>query len=267
MTAHPLFPANSYDSPEDAHRALGDRLMLGGRWWFYGGFARIILRSKGEALRGEMDDYVWTRQSLSIFRLIERCGGRFHLRGLENLQLAPEPLVIISNHMSTLETMIFPCLVAPCRRVTFVVKDTLLANYFFGPILRTREPIEVGRVNPRSDLEIVLREGTERLQRGISVIVFPQSTRQVRFDPEQFNSLGVKLARRAGVKILPATIKTDFWGNGRWIKEFGSLHRRQPIWMEFGAPRPVSGNGSAEHRQVVAFIQSRLQLWSQGQQP
>lgn len=36
------------------------------------------------------------------------------------------PVVFVSNHMSTLETFVFPCIIAPVMKVTFVVKDSLV---------------------------------------------------------------------------------------------------------------------------------------------
>ena len=55
----------------------------------------------------------------------------------------------------------------------------------------------------------VLEGGKQRLQKGISIIVFPQTTRTVRFEPENFNSIGVKLAQRAKVPIIPLALRTD----------------------------------------------------------
>jgi hypothetical protein len=46
--------------------------------------------------------------------------------------------------------------------------------------------------------------GLARLKQGISIVVFPQTTRMVDFDASQFNSIGVKLAKKAGVPVVPA---------------------------------------------------------------
>ena len=85
--------------------------------------------------------------------------------------------------------------------------------------MRSRNPIVVGRTDPRKDLEAVMNGGVELLKNGISIVIFPQSTRSVEFKPEEFNSLGVKLAKKAGVDVVPIALKTDFWGNGKLIKE------------------------------------------------
>jgi 1-acyl-sn-glycerol-3-phosphate acyltransferase len=259
---HRYFPNDSYDTPEDTPRHRLDRLLLGSRWYLYTAFVfGTVLTSRALASRDVYTDEAWAESSFRIFKLIEGCGGRFHLRGLDNLRKSREPAVIVSNHMSTLETLIFPCIIAPVRDVTYVVKESLMRGPVFGPIMRSREPITVGRKDPRADLHAVLTQGGELLARGRSIIIFPESTRHQHFNPENFNSLGIRLAQKAGVPCIPAAIKTDFWGNGALLRGFGPLNRSLPIHMAFGEPIHIRGRGREEHRMVVDFIQSHQRRW------
>lgn len=243
---------------------MPDRLLLGSRWYLYAAFVRsTVLTARALAKRGLYTDEAWAESSFRVFKLIEGCGGRFHLRGLDNLKKLRKPAVIVSNHMSTLETLVFPCIIAPFREVTYVVKESLMRGPVFGPIMRSREPITVGRKNPRADLHAVMIQGSELLARGKSIIIFPEGTRHLLFNPENFNSMGVKLAKKAGVPCIPAAIKTDFWGNGRLLRGFGPLDRSQPIHMAFGEPIVIRERGREEHRRVVDFIQSHQRLWMQ----
>jgi 1-acyl-sn-glycerol-3-phosphate acyltransferase len=181
---------------------------------------------------------------------------------MENISEPAGPALFISNHMSTLETMVLPSLIAPHRDVTFVVKESLVKHPLFGDVMRSRDPIVVGRTDPRKDLEAVMNGGMDRLSNGISIIIFPQSTRSVEFKPEDFNSLGVKLAKKAGVPVVPIAIKTDFWGNGKWIKELGPLDSSKPIHIKFGEPFMVTGNGKEENQKIISFIQTNLSIWT-----
>jgi len=157
--------------------------------------------------------------------------------------------------------MVLPVIIAPRRRVTFVVKESLVRHPLFGDVMRSRDPIVVGRTDPRKDLEAVLNGGMELLSRGISVIIFPQSTRTVVFRPEDFNSLGVKLAKRAGVKVVPFALKTDFWGQGRVMKELGRLDSSKHIYFRFGEPFEVMGSGKEENQSIIDFIRASLDEW------
>jgi 1-acyl-sn-glycerol-3-phosphate acyltransferase len=145
--------------------------------------------------------------------------------------------------------------------VTFVVKESLVKHPLFGPIMRARDPLVVKRNNPREDFQRVIIKGKEFLASGTSVIIFPQSTRTVEFISEEFNSLGIKLARAAGVQVLPVAVKTDFWENGKYLKDAGPLNRNRPIHMVFGQPFSIQGSGKDEHKRIIDFIINNLQQW------
>ncbi len=256
-----IFKEDSYHTAERARRALGDRLALNTRLYFVSKYIGIVLRTRREALDGIYDTKAWVKSSVDIFRLIESCGGKFHITGLENVRSSQDPVVFIGNHMSTLETMILPCIIAPEKEVTFTVKESLVRHPFFGPVMRSRNPIVVGRENSREDLAIVLNKGKELLSNGTSVIIFPQSTRMVTFMPEKFNSLGVKLAAGAHVKAVPFALKTDFWEIGKVTKDLGRISRHKPIHISFGEPISISGTGKKENSEIIDFIVSRLKDW------
>jgi 1-acyl-sn-glycerol-3-phosphate acyltransferase len=143
-----------------------------------------------------------------------------------------------------------------------VVKAALIKHWAFSDVMRSRNPIVLSRANPREDFQIVMNRGMELLKSGMSIVIFPQSTRRVEFRPEEFNSLGTKLAARAGVQVIPVAIKTDFWGHGKFTKYLGPVNRKKPIHIAFGQPISVTGNGKAEHQQVIDFIESHLKVWN-----
>jgi 1-acyl-sn-glycerol-3-phosphate acyltransferase len=256
-----FYPGNTYSTPPGVPRAMSEYLLAGSRWSVYSHFIATILRCRSLALRGLYDDEAWTRSSFEIIKNLERCGARFQIEGLDKIRAASGPLVFVSNHMSTLETLVLPGLICPLKPVTYVVKRKLLGGFFWGPIMRSRDPIAVSRTDPRADLEIVLREGTERLAKGISVIIFPQGTRTAVWRREGFNSLGIKLALRAGVSVMPVAVKTDYWGSSGLFRGFGPIHRDRIVHIEFGDPLALTGRGKAEHELCLDFVESRLRDW------
>jgi 1-acyl-sn-glycerol-3-phosphate acyltransferase len=257
------FESTSYHTPIKEKPSLIDKLLINSRIYFTLKYAAVVLRTRKEARRKIYDTKKWADSSFEIFRFIERTGGKFHITGMENINRSKEPVLFLSNHMSTLETMIFPGLIAPHREVTFVVKESLVRHPLFGDVMRSRNPIVVGRTDPRKDFEAVMNEGMELLSKGISIIIFPQSTRSLDFKPEEFNSLGVKLAKKAGVSVVPVAIKTDFWGNGKRIKELGPIDSSKPIHIKFGEPMKITGNGKEENQRIIEFIVNSLKEWDQ----
>ena len=228
---------------------------------FYAPMIWIVFKAGCNAMRNQYDGEAWTQSSEGIAHALESVGCRIEAAGLEHFRSLEGPCVFIGNHMSTLETFVLPSMIQPWKDVTFVVKESLLKYPFFGPVLGSREPIVVGRSNPREDLVAVLEGGEARLKQGRSVIVFPQSTRSSVFDPAHFNTIGVKLAKRAGVPVIPVALKTDAWGNGNLLKDFGPVDVKKTIHFEFGAPMRIEGTGKAEHQQITEFIIDRLGVW------
>lgn len=254
------FSSGTYHTPVNKRLSLTERLKRN-RLYFTFKYAGIVLKTRKLAIRKLYDTKAWADSSYYIFRFIEKSGGQFHITGMENITKGPGPVLFISNHMSTLETMVFPGLIAPLRDVTFVVKDSLVKHPLFGDVMSSRDPIIVGRSDPRKDLEAVMNGGMERLSKGISIVIFPQSTRSLEFRPEEFNSLGVKLAKKAGVPVVPVAIKTDFWGNGKLIKELGPIDSKKHIHIRFGEPFSIKGAGKEENQKIIDFIRNALAEW------
>jgi len=255
------FSGDKYDTTMEKSHSMGNWLFLMSRLYFFTHFVSIILKYRKYAVKGCYDNQKWVENSYEIFKAIEDFGGRFHIRGIDNLKQLNEPVVFVSNHMSTLETVIFPSIIAPYSSFTFVVKNALVKGRIFGPIMNAIHPVVVERKNPKKDLHVVLTKGKEVLDSGCSIVIFPQATRQARFDPKQFNTLGVKLAVKASVKMIPIAVKTDFWGNGKWVKSFGPLSPNKEIYIVFGKPMTISGNGREEHQKTIQFILSHLEAW------
>jgi 1-acyl-sn-glycerol-3-phosphate acyltransferase len=231
---------------------------------FYSNYLRIILTNNRIAKKGLYNDYAWVNSSIDTEESLERSGIRFHFTGMDNLKKVDTPVVFIGNHMSTLETMVLPMIIQPVKRVIYVIKEELAKYPLFGPIAMARDPILVGRENPREDLKIVLEEGSRKIQIGKSVIIFPQKTRSLNFEPASFNSLGIKLAKRNNVPVIPIAILSDAWGNGKYIKEIGKIDPSKTVRICFGEPITISGNGADDHQHVIDFIMGKLKEWGQG---
>ena len=71
----------------------------------------------------------------------------------------------------------------------------------------------------------------------------------------------VKLAKKAGVPVVPVALKTDAWGNGKRLKDFGRIDPLKKVYFSFGEPFEVKGKGTEEHQQIIDFIQGNLTKW------
>jgi 1-acyl-sn-glycerol-3-phosphate acyltransferase len=229
---------------------------------FYVRLLALVLEASRMAKRGRFDNQELCRSTLAVFHALENVGVKFDISGMEHVRGLEGPCVFVANHMSTLETFILPLIIVPFKDVTFVIKKSLASDYpVYKHLARSRDPITVGRRNPREDLRAVLEGGTERLKAGRSIVVFPQATRSTTFNPRDFNTLGIKLAKRANVPVIPLAIRSDAWGNGKFIKDLGRIDPSKGVHFSFGKPIWVKGRGDEEHRDVLEFIRQRLKQW------
>ncbi|GAB4262209.1 lysophospholipid acyltransferase family protein [Deferrisoma sp.] len=257
----PFADHDTYTTPPDRRAGWLPRLLPRKELPFYARVLWIVARSRWEVGRGVYDGARWARSSEDIVRALEWVGVRITIEGMGVLRRFEGPAVFVANHMSTLETFVLPALIQPVKPVTFVVKDTLLRYPWFGPILASRDPIAVGRKNPREDLVRVLEEGRDRLGRGMSIVVFPQTTRSDALRLDRFNTIGAKLAARSGVPLVPVALRTDAWGTGRRFKDFGPVRPNLPVRFRFGDPLAPGPRGTEAHAACVAFLRETLTEW------
>lgn len=228
---------------------------------YYLKLINIIINDAKAADLGNYDIKAWATGSLATLKIIESVGGKFSISGLQGVVLHGGPFVYISNHMSMLDTFILPAITTAFTKATFVLKDELLEYPVFGKLLKAINPISVTRTNPREDLKTVLHKGCDLISKGYSIIIFPQTTRSTVFDPKSFNSLGVKLAKRAGIPVVPVAVKTDFQCNGRIVKDIGMIDPAKTLYFKFDDPIIVEGKPQAVHKEVVRFIIKNLSEW------
>ena len=250
---------------DGAYRTAPRRIFWFARWFpsvvFYLKLTRIVLRSASLAKRSLYSSDEWARSSLDVLRALESVGVEFEITGIEHLQQLEGPYLVVGNHNSTLETMILPCLVQPFHEVTFIVKQALIDYPVFKHIMRSRDPIAVTQRDARRDLKTMLSGGLERLKKGVSLIIFPEGKRSLDFDPERFNSIGVKLAARSKMPIVPVALETSAWGLGRLISDMGKIDNSKKVYFSFGPALYAEGRGSEENKAIIDFISTKIAHW------
>ena len=252
--------ANSdYRTPENQSFWLAKRLP---GLFFY---TRVILVVLAAARRCSRNTYTIDKiiaGSSSVLKTLERIGTDVLVENMPAYIDLKAPCVFVANHMSALEAFVLPYFIMPYRKINFVVKKSLTEYPFLKHAINSLHPIVVGRRNPRKDLRTVLDQGFHCLKQNISVLVFPQTTRSPCFDPLQFNTIGVKLAKKSQLPIVPIALKTDVWGNGRRLKDFGRIDPSKPVRVAFGNPIHVIGNGKQAHQEILTFIGDKLRSWA-----
>ena len=258
-----FFEGTEYRTPE---RKIGWLARLFPSFCFYTRAIAIVWSASRRVRGGHYDSVAWHDDSARTAKALETSGCRLEVTGMEHLKGLDRPCIFIGNHMSSLETFVLPSLIMPHGfDLAYVVKRSLVDYPIFGDVVNVRDPVVVDRVNPREDLKMVMEEGARRLERGRSLIIFPQHTRTVDFDPKHFNSIGIKLAKKTGAIVVPFALSTWAWSTGKLVKDFGPIIPSRTIHFAFGEPMEVTGKGQEEQQRIVDFIQGKLAEWKAGE--
>jgi 1-acyl-sn-glycerol-3-phosphate acyltransferase len=158
---------------------------------------------------------IWCGFILGSLRLC--CGVRYVVHGLENLPNAPA--IILANHQSSWETILFYKLIYP---VSPILKKELTQIPFWGWSMRLLKPIAIDRSKPRGAGRSVLLQGIDRIQSGNSIIVFPEGSRSNYGSVKRFSRGGAKLAIAANTSIIPIAHNAGYcWPAHQFIKRPG----------------------------------------------
>lgn len=147
------------------------------------------------------------------------CGIKVNVVGLDNIP--DQPCVVLSNHQSTWETFFLQHLFVPA---SVILKRELLWIPFFGWGLFVMRAIAIKRSKPAGAIRQVLRQGKQRLSKGINVIIFPEGTRIHNQNLATFMTSGAALAKSAAVPILPVRHNAGIcWPADSWLKNSGTI--------------------------------------------
>lgn len=169
-----------------------------------------------------------------VLRLPVRHNMRWQVEGVERIP-SHGAVLLASNHISYFDPVAIGNLAHLAgRRARFLAKAELFESRFMAAGLRKmgQIPIERGRGDTGA-----LDRATAALQAGECVHVFPEGTISNDFDPMAGKTGLARLAKAAGVDVLPVGL----WGTHRVIPPGGQPRKRlrTPIAVVVGEPIPV----------------------------
>lgn len=138
---------------------------------------------------------------------------------------------------------------------TWVLKRNLLLIPFFGWGLAMTRPIAIDRSAGKKALKQVINQGTERLRRGLWVVIFPEGTRTAPGQQKRYAIGGAMLAQKSGFPVVPVCHNAgEFWPKQGFIKRPGD------ITLVIGEAFDPAGMKAAEiNSKVEEWIESTYQ--------
>ncbi|MDC9719820.1 MAG: lysophospholipid acyltransferase family protein [Gammaproteobacteria bacterium] len=177
------------------------------------------------------------------------CGVKFKIRGLDNVP-KDQPLVVACNHQGDWETFYLLTMGLP---VSTVLKRELLYIPFFGWALAMLNPIAIDRKRKANALKQLSQQGCERLNSGISVLIFPEGTRHPPGTLGPCTKGAAMLAHQAGVPILPIVQNSGRLSPPHsWVKHAGTVE------VIIGQPISADAPTKEMHAQMVSWMTENL---------
>lgn len=156
---------------------------------------------------------------LNLWVLKHLCNINYRVEGRENIP--EEASIIFCKHQSALETMMVQRVFPP---LTFVLKKELLWLPFFGWGLRALDPIAIDRKAGRKAILQVVKQGIDRLSKGIWIVIFPEGTRSKPGTKLPYKKGGAILASKSEHKVVPvAHTAGEYWPKGFFSRQTGTI--------------------------------------------
>lgn len=153
------------------------------------------------------------------FWLKRSCGLGYTIEGKD--QLPREPAVILSRHSSAWETMAFQTVFPP---YAWILKRELLWIPIFGWALAMLRPIAIDRTAGHYSVDQIVEQGRERLDSGLWVMCFPETTRMGRNERRRFGMGGAVLAAKSGARVVPVAHNAGcYWRRRAFLKLPGTI--------------------------------------------
>ncbi len=192
-----------------------------------------------------------SRWALSQVRM---SGAKVKVLGHENIP-NDRPVLFISNHQSNFDTALMMCFVDKPKG--FISKHEMKKIPLLRTWMKHMECVFMDRSSLRRSAEAIA-EGVKILKGGQSLVIFPEGTRSKGGPMGEFKAGSFKLATKAGVPIVPITLKDTYK-----LMELNNS-KIKPAEVEMHIHPPVeTANLTAEEEdtlseRVKAIIQSKL---------
>lgn len=160
---------------------------------------------------------VWSQVNNFLLKVF--CGIDFTVEGKENLDV--ETAIILSKHQSTWETL---ALHSFTPYVHWVFKRELMYIPVFGWALALTDPIAINRGTGRVAIKQLITEGTEKLNDGKWMVLFPEGTRTSPGKSHKYKIGGALLAEKSGYPVIPIAHNAgEYWPRHSFIKWPGTI--------------------------------------------
>ena len=186
---------------------------------------------------------VWSKLILAT------AGVKVHVHNLERAR-SGSPRIFVANHVSWFDvTTLASFLPWP----KFVAKAELFKVPVFGWAIKSVGMVELQRDNRKAAFESY-KFAAAQIQKGTSVVVFPEGTRGLDYSIRQFKKGPFVLAIAAGVPIVPIVTH----GTMETIRKHELIVRSGRVDVHLLEPIPTAGLGYDDRDELMARVRDSM---------
>lgn len=182
--------------------------------------------------------------------LFKLSGSKIQIKGEENLP-KDSPALFVSNHQGHMDSVIIHGFIRIPKGFVSIVE----VNKF--PILRTwmryAKCIFLDRSDPRQSL-VCINKGVQFLKEGHSMVIFPEGMLSNGDEINEFKAGSLRLALKAGVPIIPITIK----GSYQIMSKAGKNIRAAKIECLISKPIETSGIDKSGEKELMKLVRDTI---------
>ena len=188
---------------------------------------------------------VWGKHLVKVYKI------ELNVIGKENI---PDngPVVFASNHQGYADIPV-TCAVFDKFQFAYVAKNDLARLPLYGRWIRQIRSVYMKRDDARASLKAI-DEGIRLLEKGFSLMIFPEGTRSKGGPVGEFKKGSLRLATKPGIPVIPVTIN----GTYRVYEEKGYIRSGEhvdiiihPAIETKGMDKAAASNLAAEVEMIV----------------
>lgn len=211
--------------------------------------ARALHRAKKIEQRDLVVDHIVKKWARSLVNL---SGSKVIVTGEEHVP-TQGGVVFISNHQGNFDIPILLGYIDKPK--AFIAKKELKKLPLISSWMYYMNCVFIDRSSARAGLKAI-QEGVAFLKQGYSQIIFPEGTRSRGEQLGEFKPGSFKLATKAGVPIVPVTIK----GSYKIMEANGGLIKPAVVEMFISEPIPTAGLSKEETEQLPGKVRNIITL-------
>lgn len=178
------------------------------------------------------------------------CNTKVKVIGEENL-LHGKPQIFMANHQSDFDILIALAYIPVQFR--WIVKKDLFSIPIFGAAMRNAGYIEIDRDN-RDKIIQGIDEAALRIQKGKSMMTFPEGTRSRDGEIKSFKQGVFYLAIKSGVPIVPVSII----GSGQIMPKRSMRIKPGQITLVIGKPIAVNNFDIEKRQDLIEKVRDEI---------